>query len=159
MLTATLHHHLYSYDNPIAHDMLQNLYVDNIISGCSTEEEAIWYYKEVWSIMIQAKFNLRSWAFNSPQLQAIMVVEGTADLDVTVNLLGLLWNTSTDTITSTPKWFLSNTDPQRVTKWLVLQMSSRVYNPWDFCCQLIFKQKMWPACENRACGHKLHSVT
>ena len=71
MLTATLHHHLNSYDNPVTRDMQQNLYVDNIISWRSTEEGAVQYYREAQFIMTQMKFNLRSWTSNSPQLQAI----------------------------------------------------------------------------------------
>ena len=34
MLNATLHHHLNHYNTPVAEDMKENLYVDNIISGC-----------------------------------------------------------------------------------------------------------------------------
>ena len=102
MLSATLHYHLDSYDTPTAHDMKQNLYVDNIISGCNIEEQAVLYYKEARSIMNQAKFNLRSWASNSHQLQSLAKAEGTVDNDTTVSLLGLLWSTSTDTITFPP---------------------------------------------------------
>jgi len=46
MLTATLQHHLNSCDSPVAQDMKQNLYIDNVITGCSTEEEAVKYYRE-----------------------------------------------------------------------------------------------------------------
>ena len=49
--------------------------------------------------MNQAKFNLRLWASNSSQLQSLAKAEGTVDNDTTVSLLGLLWSTSTDTIT------------------------------------------------------------
>ena len=129
MLTATLHHHLNSCDSPIAHDMKQNLYMDNIITGCSTDEEAVDYYREARSIMTQEQFNLRSWASNSAQLQAITVDEGTTDCDVTVNLLGLLWDTSADTINFNPKQFLSKSETPLVTKRSVLQMSSKVYDP------------------------------
>jgi len=51
MLSVTLHYHLNSCNTPIAHDMKQNLYVDNFISGCNTEEQAVNYYKEARSIM------------------------------------------------------------------------------------------------------------
>jgi len=93
--------------------------------------------------MTQAKFNLRSWASNSPQLQAITAVaEGRADHDVTVNLLGLLWNASNDTITFTPKQFFSNTDLQLFTKRVVLQMFSRVYDPLRFLSPVTIQAKI-----------------
>ena len=144
ILTATLHHHLNSCDSPIAHDMKQNLYVDNIITGCSTDEEAVDYYREARSIMTQAQFNLRSWASNIAQLQAITVDEGTADSDVTVNLLGLLWDTSTDTINFNPKQFPSKSETPLVTKRSVLQCSKclqRYTILLEFCHQLLSKQK------------------
>ena len=46
MLNATFQHHLNSFDTPIARDMKRNLYVDNIISGCDSEDQVVEYYKE-----------------------------------------------------------------------------------------------------------------
>ena len=68
MLNATLHCHLSLYRSPTAQNMLANLYVDNIVSGCQSESEAVSYYNNAHSIMKDANFNLRSWASNSPQL-------------------------------------------------------------------------------------------
>jgi len=99
MLNATLQYHLDKFKSPMAVDMKDNIYVDNIISGVSEEMLAIKYYKEARSIMKQAKFNLRSWASNSNQVQALAMKDGVADMDSTVNILGLRWNLSCDTIT------------------------------------------------------------
>ena len=87
---ATLCRHRNSYDTPIADDMKQNLYVDNIISGCKTVSQAIQYYKESHSMMNDAKFNLRAWAANCTELREFAAKEGTVDTNTTVNLLGLL---------------------------------------------------------------------
>ena len=38
---ATLHHHLQQFESPVAVDMLTNLYVDNVISGCNSHDQAI----------------------------------------------------------------------------------------------------------------------
>ena len=67
MLNATLHTHLKGQDSKTANDMLQNLYVDNVISGGPTEEGVIQYFRNARAIMSGANFNLRSWASNSPQ--------------------------------------------------------------------------------------------
>ena len=56
--------------DPETQDMLNSLYVDNIIVGCDMEEGAIEYYATVWDMMQDGKFNLRSWASNSPLLSA-----------------------------------------------------------------------------------------
>ena len=69
MLNATLDLHLKSFDSSVSRDMKKNLYVDNIISGCQSEEAVLQYYTESRAIMSAAKFNLRSWASNSLELQ------------------------------------------------------------------------------------------
>jgi len=62
ILNAVLHHHLQMYWTNVADEIKHNLYVDNIISGCSSEEATTQYYQQARQIMKEAKFNLRSWA-------------------------------------------------------------------------------------------------
>ena len=71
MLVATLRLHLSKYNSQVAHNMQQNLYVDNVISGSPTKESAIQYFNEARKIMSDANFNLRSWASNSQHLQTL----------------------------------------------------------------------------------------
>ena len=60
MLNAALHYYLCKFSTPIAiaADIETNLYVDNVISGCDSETDAVNYYNTSRSIMSQAKFNL-----------------------------------------------------------------------------------------------------
>ena len=69
MLAAILNLHLSKTSSPVANDMKQNIYVDNILSGCNTEVELKQYYTEAREIMGKAKFNHRSWSSNSCNLQ------------------------------------------------------------------------------------------
>ena len=90
--------------------MKDNMYVDNILSSADTELNASQYYDESRSIMTEAKFNLRSWASNSPTLQQNATKDGTADSTpkTDINVLGLQWNTSSDTIHfATKKYILT----------------------------------------------------
>ena len=89
MLNATLRCHLENYDLPIAQDIKDNIYVDNIISGCDQETDSILYYNDARSIMHNAHFNLHSWASNSPSLQEIATKDGTADPKTIVIIVGL----------------------------------------------------------------------
>ena len=66
MLNATIHHQLGNDNTSITEKMKENIYVDNIISGCDQEQEAVAYYQEARSIMDDAHFNLRSRSSNSP---------------------------------------------------------------------------------------------
>ena len=49
ILNATVLHHLDQYETDVSQDMQDNLYVDNVFSGCDTEDEAISYYHEARS--------------------------------------------------------------------------------------------------------------
>ena len=97
MLNATLHHHLNNYNAPVAEEIKENIYVDNVISGCDQELEALAYYKEARSIMNEANFNFHSWSSNSSSLRDKAEKDGTADTNEIVNILGLKWDLSTDT--------------------------------------------------------------
>ena len=89
MLNATLRCHLENYYLPVAQDIENNIYVDNIISGCDQEAECLLYYNEAQAIMDDAHFHLHSWASNNPSLQETAVRDGTADSKPIVNVLGL----------------------------------------------------------------------
>jgi len=107
--------------------MQNNLYVDNILSGCNTEEEILAYYSQARALMSQAKFNLRSWSTNSKQLQEVTRQESTNDLNVTAELLGLRWNTATDMISLSSRQL--PTINTFVTKRDILQTSAQIFDP------------------------------
>ena len=54
MLNAVLHYHFTQYNTPVSNDMLRNLYVDNIMSGCETEQD---YYSQARTIMDEARLS------------------------------------------------------------------------------------------------------
>jgi len=110
MLAAVLNLHLSKTHSPVAEDLKQNIYVDNILSGCDMEAEIMQYYAQAREIMGKAKFNLRSWSSNSHQnLQKLLDQEKTGDHHTTVGILGLQWNTATDVLSVTPKHLSTNT--------------------------------------------------
>jgi len=127
MLHAAVHCHLTAEDSNTAKDIITNLYVDNVVSGCPTEACSLEYYKEARSVMSKVNFNLRSWASNSPNLRVTAQQDNVADKE-TVNVLNLMWDTSQDTIQlvgqSCPT--LESTQP---TKQEVLQDLSKTFDP------------------------------
>ena len=48
--------------------MLKNLYVDNIVTGCDSEEAIVTYYSMARAIMSDVNCNLRNWASNKYNL-------------------------------------------------------------------------------------------
>ena len=141
MLGAVLNLHLSKYQSHIADDMKKNIYVDNILSGCHTEEEIVNYYGQAREIMSQARFNLRSWSSNSHRLQKLTATDQTGDTNPTVNILGLRWNTATDTLSLAPRKlpFISDT---LITKREVLQVSSQLYDPLGWTTPVTISAKI-----------------
>ena len=147
MLNATLHCHLAQYNSPTAQSMLANLYVDNVVSGCPSESEAISYYNEARSIMNGAHFNLRSWASNSSQLMDQASRDKISDTSNPVNVLGLQWNTKVDTLSLTSKSSIPSIT-SLITKREVLKESSKVFDPLGLLSPVtvkakIFMQSLW----------------
>ena len=141
MLSATLDHHLNLYDSPVARDMKNNLYVDNIISGCQSEDHILRYYTESRTIMSNARFNLRSWASNSPKLTEQAQKDHVLDSGTTVNLLGLKWNTITDTL-SLNQCQIKQESNSPVTKRSILQTSSKQYDPLGWLSPITIRAKL-----------------
>ena len=140
MLAAVLNLHLSKTTSPVANDMKQNIYVDNILSGCDTEAELMQYYTQARKIMGKAKFNLRSWSSNNHNLQRLVDEEKTGDPNTTVGILGLCWNTKTDTLSLTPKQL--STNMALLTKRDVLQTSSLIYDPLGWATPVTIKAKI-----------------
>ena len=141
ILNVVLQHHLNQYISAVSLDMLTNLYIDNVIFGCDTEQEVVHYYKESRTIMSSAKFSLRSWASNSAELKAIAFQEGTSDDSTTVNILGLHWNPNTDKISLAAKPSILTHD-DLITKREVLQVVSKIFDPLGFFSPVVIRAKI-----------------
>ena len=141
MLGATLHHHLDLNQSPVSRDIKCNLYVDNVISGCQSENEILHYYAEARAVMSDAHFNLRSWASNSQQLQSRAQLDEVLDTDTTVNVLGMKWNTCTDTL-SLSQCQILNTHSSIVTKRNILQGAAKQYDPLGWLSPIVIRIKL-----------------
>ena len=103
MFNAAITYHLQQNDSTTSRDLIHNLYVDNVVSGTHSEEAAVDYFIQSRSILGNANFNLRSWASNSKQLNDVANTNGVFDDTNPVKVLGLWWDTHSDTIFASPK--------------------------------------------------------
>lgn len=62
ILNATLDKHLSQYDEPVAENIKENIYVDDFVTGTQQEDEAVQYYNRARALMTPVGFNLRLWA-------------------------------------------------------------------------------------------------
>jgi len=91
--------------------MQANLYVDNIITSCDTEQEAVKYYSKV----VQHKFNSRLLLFRRTHL-------------IIVSRYSLRWNPEEYRISLAEKPSIL-TNEHLITKKKVLQDLSRMFDP------------------------------
>ena len=126
MLNAALTYHLQQYPSAVSTDIISSLCVDNVVSGCDTEQEATQYFLESCSLMSSSKFNLRAWASNSPSLRALTEQYKVAETKETVKVLGLCWNVGLDELS-----LCSKPEPVRtpVTKREILCYTSSIFDP------------------------------
>ena len=109
--------------------------VDKILSGRPTEEESVVFYSEARTILSEANFNLRSWAFNSTQLCDSAKKDQVADGCEQVNTLGLVWNTASDKLSLAHKVF--PLDHSLATKVKYCNSPPRFSTPWASHPQLL----------------------
>jgi len=143
MLNTTINLHLKKFSSSIAQDMKENLYVDNLISGSNSEDTIINYYKQSRAIMGEAKVDLRSWSSNCQQLRTTASCDHLSDLNAdSVNILGLKWNTLSDTLSYTHRSFRSLTSSQLVTKRKILRELAQIYDPLGLLTPVTVKAKI-----------------
>ena len=128
MLNASLLFHLSQYSTGASKDMLKNLYVDNIVTGCTSEEAAAAYYSTAKAIMSDETSTSEASNILMEQTRK----DGTAAEPGSINVLGLQWDTVSDTMSLFMK-SLNSTYHTLVTKREVLHEASKVFDPLVFC--------------------------
>ena len=133
--------HLSQYTNATTEDLLHNLYTDNLVSGCNSEEAAIQYFTQSRSILGNVGFNLYTWSSNCSRLQSTASQHKVAECNNTVKVLGLIWDTQMDLLQLSP----CTISPLAVTK---LWWSSTILNPFGLISPVaisakVFLQQLW----------------
>ena len=144
LFAATIKHHLTKAASPIAHQIADNMYVDNMITGVETSRQADELYKEAKTLFQSASMNLREWASNSFEfLQNIPECDRSSA--ETMKVLGTSWNLTADTIFINGSHNLSS---EVTTKRDALQSVSRIYDPLGLFSPAtlnakLFIQELW----------------
>ncbi|KAL9972922.1 hypothetical protein ACROYT_G019318 [Oculina patagonica] len=131
-------------ENNVQPKRLDNMYVDNMITGVATSEEADEFYKEAKCLFQSSSMYLREWASNFQDfLQSIPESDRTSG--DTMKVLGTTWNMNSDTLIING----SHTSSFQVTsKREALQSISRIYDPLGFFSPAtlngkLFIQELW----------------
>ncbi|XP_077266386.1 uncharacterized protein LOC143899738 [Temnothorax americanus] len=119
---------------PVASEiLLRDFYVDDLVSGANTIQEALTIKNQLTQLLQEGKFELRKWASNEPSLQG-----GTssvnqkefilaADKETETRTLGILWDCNSDTF----KFSSINCPPpiENPTKRSILSRIALIFDP------------------------------
>ncbi|XP_074661909.1 uncharacterized protein LOC141914575 [Tubulanus polymorphus] len=147
-LAAVLSKHFDAHrDSWVAQDMGMKLYVDNLLSTLSKEDQVSEYFEEAMEIMQRGNFRLRQWASNS---QLLMKKATNRDIHVrdttSVPLLGMTWNADNDVITIARK-SMTQTEAT-ITKRKVASRTAALFDPLGLVAPVtvtakVFINKLW----------------
>ena len=141
LLQATIRHHLTNTEDPSAQVIADNIYVDNLVLGLDSEQDAISMYHSATSIFTKASMNLREWSSNSDVVRAAL--PGQPDrLHSPVSVLGLRWSATQDTF-SIPCFQPLALQSAIITKRQVLQLIAQVYDPLGLFTPVLLAGKLF----------------
>lgn len=127
LLAATINHHLHNHPNPLARELMKNVYVDNILTNAKSVSEAIEQIKISKEIFKECHMNLREFVSANKEINAFLESIGNP-VPKKVKFLGIEWNTEDDTIEVTTYKPL-NKEPEEWTKRFVLRAVAKIYDP------------------------------
>ena len=138
LLGATITYHLQRSSNPIAKDLLRDIYVDNLITGVDTVDKGKLLYTEAKGLFESASMNLREWASNSKEF-IDFVPESDRITRRNQKVLGVNWNLLDDTL-SVP--VSSYTETKLLSKRDILQRVSSIFDPLGYFSPVVLKAKL-----------------
>ncbi|XP_065180174.1 uncharacterized protein LOC135810609 [Sycon ciliatum] len=119
-------------------DVRRSIYVDNVVTGQSSVQDATAYYREAKDAFASATMNLHEWGTNDPDFRDALAPEDKSSCDV-MKELGMSWDTNCDTL-STAK---STTNQYSViTKRDVLRSIAQFYDPMGLFSPVIMRAKI-----------------
>ncbi|XP_064475573.1 uncharacterized protein LOC135389456 [Ornithodoros turicata] len=151
LLAATIKHHLESLQNqyPVTTKILMNdMYVDDLVTGANSLEEAESICVEANNILSQANMRLRKWMSNDEELlQRISERQngGTTSLMGEMQprkVLGVAWNPRTDKFGFDLSALIGFTSTTKNSKRAVLQSCARIFDPFGFLAPVVTSVKL-----------------
>lgn len=126
LLGATINFHLDSYKTDIESQLKNDIYVDNLITGCESVKSAFQLYNTAKSMFDEASMNLREWVSNNQTLRNEFQEDDRVRTEF-VSVLGHSWEVKRDVISlKEPKL---PTPEKVISKREVLKTVASVFDP------------------------------
>ena len=178
LLNATIQHHLKKYESyhkELVENLLQSIYVDDIVSGVQDDKDAILMYKQSKSLFKAGGFNLRKFVTNSKHIQEkIDQEEGITNtilattssdetytkstlgmtqipLDGEQKVLGIRWNVSSDCFVLSIQDIAHLAKQTEPTKRHIVSVIGKIYDPLGYLSPVVVKFKIFfqELCESK----------
>ncbi|XP_037902479.1 uncharacterized protein LOC119646169 [Hermetia illucens] len=123
----------------------ENCYVDNVMTGAGTKEEAMKLQEEMLALLKAGGFNLRQWATNDKELLENIPLElredGICEIsnNQTVNTLGIQWYPADDILKFKPLKF---SESEKITKKQLLSNIASIYDPSQWLAPFTIRAKI-----------------
>ncbi|XP_045474991.1 uncharacterized protein LOC123680913 [Harmonia axyridis] len=128
--------------------LLDEIYVDDILTGCSSEAEALELRRQVQNLLMAGGFELRKWASNHlPLLDGIpsdhrressSIDPLLFDREPSLKILGLGWNPASDHF-----FYSVRLTSTAITKRSVLSQMARIFDPLGWLAPVTFYAKIF----------------
>ncbi|XP_060588499.1 uncharacterized protein LOC132743919 [Ruditapes philippinarum] len=139
LLSATIETHLDCYGTNVAEMLKKDIYVDNIITGVNSDEEAIMLYQTSKKMFSDAAMNLREWLTNSENVNNVIPITDRAEMKE-MQVLGHIWDYKTDTIYL--KQSKISDDSLPLTKRNILKRVASVFDPMGLFSPVVLRGKI-----------------
>ena len=142
LLNATIQYHLSQKDNWVARDLMENMYMDNVITGTDCDNKSLECYSLSRRYLQEAGMNLRQWTSNSEALNR-KAQEDNIQAALTTKILGLTWNSTSDTLSLSIEKMIRERDAiTKITKRTTLSFASKLFDPLGFVEPITVKAKI-----------------
>ena len=142
LLEGTIKFYLRKTGTPVALDISNNIYVDNMSLGTNSVEKAYKIYLESKEIFRKASMNLREWVSNSFKFLDLLPKTTVVKRDfVKVTVFGTYWNCVEDYLQINGIDFFSLKIPP--TKCEVLRTIARIFDPLGLVTPVTYYGKMF----------------
>lgn len=142
ILNAVLLKHAQSHDSEISQKLIQDIYVDNVLSSVPDVQTAEKFYKESNALLAEGGFKLRQWSSNSVKIrqQAMADELQSSESTAKVNALGMNWDSDRDIMSCKPLSKLS--DNQVINARNCLSQTARLYDVPGFLLPVHVRAKL-----------------
>ena len=138
LLAATIDHHLKNCNNDEGETIRENIYVDNVITGTQSIQEAVHLYNVSKQIFKGAAMNLRDWMSNSQEVLNEIPLWDRANRE-NMKVLGLTWFVKEDLLALNSQIRDENT----LTKRTVLRQIASIYDPLGLYSPVTLRGKLF----------------